>query len=56
MNYILNFKHFFKSDFNSLDFMKLELGFHQIKDSPKFISEKQDSHKIEILITFFQKV
>ena len=35
--------------------MKLELGFRQIKDSPKLISEKQESHKIEILITFFQK-
>ena len=35
--------------------MKLELGFHQIKDSPKLISEKQESHKIEILITFFKR-
>jgi len=35
--------------------MKLEIGFHKIKDSPKLISEKQESHKIEILITFFQK-
>jgi hypothetical protein len=35
--------------------MKLELGFRQIKDSPKLVPEKQESHKIEILITFFQK-
>ena len=34
--------------------MKLELGLPQIKDSPKLLSEKQESHKIEILITFFQ--
>jgi hypothetical protein len=44
-----------RPDFNSLDFMKLELGFRQIKNSPKLISEKKESHKIEILITFFQK-
>ena len=34
--------------------MKLELGFRQIVDSPKLLSEKQESHKMEILITFFQ--
>ena len=34
--------------------MKSELGFRQIKDFPKLLSEKQESHKMEILITFFQ--
>lgn len=33
--------------------MKLELGFRQTKYSSKLISEKQESHKIEILIIFF---
>lgn len=35
--------------------MKLELGFRQIKNLSKLISKKQESHKIEILITFFKR-